>query len=120
MRYPAILLMCAALASCKHSERPAPVAPATPTEAATTSTAGQNITGKVMEYIDVSSYTYLRLKVGDKDVWAAVPKTPTEVGREVTVVNPIEMVDFESRTLNRTFPTIYFGTMNPEGDRRRP
>jgi hypothetical protein len=61
--------------------------------------------------LDVNAYTYLRLKTANGDVWAAVGKAPIKVGSEVTVHDAAEMRDFRSTALNRTFPTIYFGTV---------
>ena len=70
--------------------------------------------GKVLEVIDVQAYTYLRLKTADGEVWAAVNKAPVKTGAEVTIHDAMEMQDFESKALNRTFPSIMFGTLGDE------
>ncbi len=69
------------------------------------------VNGQVLEVKDVQSYTYLRLKTKDGETWAAVNKTPVSKGAQVTLDNVMVMHDFKSQTLNKTFPTILFGTL---------
>jgi hypothetical protein len=69
------------------------------------------ITGTVLEVKDVPSYTYLRLRTKEGEVWAAVTTAPVKVGAEVTIVDPQPMAAFQSKALNRTFDQIYFGTV---------
>ena len=69
------------------------------------------LVGTVFERIDAATYSYLRLKTADGEVWAAVPATPVDVGASVTVVEPMKMSKFESKTLGRTFDLIYFGRL---------
>ena len=72
------------------------------------------VTGTVAETIDAGPYTYLRLKTASGEVWAAVNEAKLKVGTEVTVGNAMWMVNFESKTLNRKFDRILFGSlMNP-------
>ena len=72
------------------------------------------LTGQVLEVIDVGSYTYLRLKTAEGETWAAVNKSPVKVGSAVTIYDPATMANFESAALQRTFPTIIFGTLGVE------
>ncbi|MSP63960.1 MAG: hypothetical protein EXR72_27190 [Myxococcales bacterium] len=72
--------------------------------------AGGGSGGKVLERIDAGSYTYLRLQTTTGEVWAAVPKTDTPVGATVELAGVSEMKDFESKTLNRKWDRILFGT----------
>ena len=67
--------------------------------------------GKVLEVKDVETYTYLRLKTKDGEIWAAVAKAPIKTGADVTIENPMIMKDFESKTLKRKFDRIAFGTI---------
>jgi len=69
------------------------------------------VKGKVLEVKDVESYTYLRLKTKDDEIWAAVRKAPVTQGTEVTIENVMVMNNFESKTLKKTFKTILFGTL---------
>ncbi len=76
---------------------------------------GQGLSGKVLERIDAAPYCYLRLQTVRGEVWAAVPEAKIEKGTEVTIANPMLMNNFESKTLNRTFSEVYFGTVAPAG-----
>jgi hypothetical protein len=71
--------------------------------------------GRASEVIDVAEYTYLRLSTTQGEVWAAVSKAPVAVGSDVAVENPTRMENFESATLKRTFPVIYFGALQSAG-----
>ena len=67
--------------------------------------------GKVLEKIDASSYTYVRLDDGrGKEIWAAIPGTQLEIGEQVTLEGGTVMRNFNSKTLNRTFDSIIFAT----------
>lgn len=66
--------------------------------------------GKVLETHPAAGYTYLRLQTATGEEWAAIPKTDLKVGAEVTIANPAMMFDFPSKSLNRTFPKIAFGS----------
>jgi len=80
----------------------APPAPSQPAPA---------LTGEVLEVKDVEIYTYLRLKTKDGETWAAVPKAPVKKGEKVSIANPMVMQNFESKTLNRKFDKIVFGSI---------
>jgi hypothetical protein len=67
-----------------------------------------SIKGEVLETQSVDSYTYLRLKTGDGEVWA-VPSTTVKKGAQVTIGNAMTMRDFESKTLKKRFDAIVFG-----------
>src|SRR5271169_2674172 len=73
------------------------------------------VTGTVLETIEASNYTYMRLKTPDGEIWAAVAKAKVEKGQNVTVVNAARMDGFESRTLNRKFDRIVFGSLGEPG-----
>ena len=67
--------------------------------------------GRAREVIDVAEYTYLRLSTTQGEVWAAVSKAPVVVDSDVAIENATRMENFESATLKRTFPVIYFGAL---------
>jgi hypothetical protein len=71
--------------------------------------------GEVLESQDVANYTYLRLKTAAGEVWAAVPRATVRVHDQVQITGASLMRDFESKTLKRTFPSIYFGTLASAG-----
>lgn len=75
------------------------------------------VKGKVVETMDASGYTYIRLDDGSgKEVWAAGPKTELKVGEEVTLQGGSVMENFSSKTLNKTFEKIIFATGVTRGD----
>lgn len=73
------------------------------------------VKGEVLEVREVPNYTYLRLKTVDGETWAAVGKAPVKKGAEVTIVNVMVMHDFESKSLNKTFKSILFGSLGGAG-----
>ena len=72
--------------------------------------------GQVLEVKDVQSYTYLRLKTKEGEVWAAVRTAPVKPGDKVTIDNVTVMNNFESKSLNKTFSTIVFGNLVGAGN----
>jgi hypothetical protein len=65
--------------------------------------------------VDAPPYSYLKLQTAQGETWAAVPKTELAEGTEVTVAGAMPMKDFESKTINRKFDVVYFGTLGGEG-----
>lgn len=107
-----LLLVAAAIVGCdsSKSKNAAPVV-AAPTQAGTAAPTAGGITGTVLERLDAAPYCYLRIKLAKGEVWAAVPESKVEKGAEVTILNPMLMANFESKTLQRTFAEVYFGTL---------
>ena len=85
---------------------PAATAPA----AEATGAPGSIITGKVLETLDTSGYTYMHLDEGNKQTWVAVPEAKVAVGDKVSVIFSMEMKNFESKTLGRTFDEVIFAS----------
>ena len=75
----------------------------------------ETVSGDVLETMDASTYTYLRVKTAKGDLWVATGKTKVAVGDKVTVPLESEMRDFHSASLNRDFPLIYFVTQISKG-----
>jgi hypothetical protein len=69
---------------------------------------GGPMTGPVLETMNAGRYTYVRIKSGDRDVWAAGPKVAVAVGETVTIAGGLPMEKFESPSLHRTFDSILF------------
>lgn len=67
------------------------------------------LTGKVVETMDAGGYTYVKLRTGSGDVWAAVQQTKVTVGGTATIAPQMTLDHFESKTLERTFDHIVFG-----------
>ena len=123
MRRTLTIAALVALAACKKPDVPqrpvsSPPAPA-PGPGAATSAANdaQVLQGKIVEKIDVSQYSYLRLATASGEKWTAVPRTDKKVGEEVGVGNVLAMQDYQSPELKRKFDVVYFGTLaGPGGD----
>jgi hypothetical protein len=105
-----LLLFAAAVAGC-DAKTPEPAK--APPEPAPAATSGE-LSGPVLEHLNAPPYLYLRVKTSQGEVWAAVPETRIETGAVVRVYNPMRMVDFESKALQRKFAEVYFGTLTPE------
>ncbi len=67
--------------------------------------------GEVLEAKDVSIYTYLHLKTGKGEIWAAVNRSQLAKGDHVVVEKAMVLHDFKSPSLKQTFKTIYFGNL---------
>jgi len=64
--------------------------------------------GKVLDVIDTSMYTYIQV-TGDKaPIWLAASKTTVAKGANISYPNGAVMANFHSKSLNRTFDTIIF------------
>jgi hypothetical protein len=80
--------------------------PAEPVAAAPAKAGG--LAGKVVETMNAASYTYVLIDTGEKKVWAAAPQFAVKTGDAVTVADAMPMTNYHSKTLNRTFETVYF------------
>jgi hypothetical protein len=92
---------------CKQAKTEAPV-PQAAMPAAPTAQAGSDLSGKVVETMNSGGYTYVCLENNGKKTWVAIPATKVAVGQQVTCQPGMEMKNFTSKTLNRTFPSIIF------------
>jgi hypothetical protein len=70
------------------------------------------VTGQVLAPAQAGGYTYLRLKTASGEVWAAVSAAEVAKGSQVTIVNPMTMENFESKSLKKTFDRIVFGQLS--------
>ncbi|MDT8419042.1 MAG: hypothetical protein RQ754_01270 [Desulfuromonadales bacterium] len=64
--------------------------------------------GTVVETFNSGGYTYICLEKDGQKSWAAVPPVEVKVGADVSVRPGMEMPQFTSKTLNRTFENIIF------------
>ena len=108
-RLSVVLLVALAVAGCKKKEAAPPQAAAV--LAGPQAAPASAIKGKIVERLDAPPYSYLKLQTAKGETWAAVPKTELDKGAEVTVSGAMPMNGFESKTLNRKFDTVYFGTL---------
>ena len=71
----------------------------------------QGLHGEIVEIIDVEAYTYLRVKTATGEHWAAVNRAALKVGDQINIPRATLMQAFHSKSLNRTFDKIYFGSL---------
>jgi len=64
----------------------------------------------VVETVNAANYTYVQVDTGKEKIWAAAPQFPVKVGDKVTVPAGMPMKNYQSKTLKRTFDTVYFVT----------
>jgi hypothetical protein len=96
--------------------KPATSAPAA-AAAAPAATNPNAFTGTIAETMNSGGYTYARLQAaGKEDVWIAGNEFPAKPGDTLSVTLEMPMQNFESKTLQRTFPVIYFvATVSRDG-----
>ena len=130
MKYGYLLasLLALSLAACGQKTAEAPVAPAPAAEAPAAVGAlpaghpavdvgklaqtapGIALTqkGQVLSTIDVPQYTYIEVMQDNKPRWLAATTVAVKKGDTVQFDDGTTMVNFNSKTLNRTFPSITF------------
>lgn len=64
--------------------------------------------GPVVETMDSGGYTYVCVESQGQKRWAAIPATQVKLGDVVEIAGGMEMKNFTSSSLNRTFETIIF------------
>lgn len=74
--------------------------------------------GSVVETMDSGGYTYLNIENNGQKRWVAIPKTSIKVGQQVEIAPGTEMGKYTSKSLGRTFDSIYFssGLANAPGE----
>jgi hypothetical protein len=90
------------------SKKDSPVAPSQTPPAVKSSQGDSMLSGKVAETMDSGGYTYINLDQGGRKKWVAIPLTEVKVGQQVTLQPGVEMGNFTSKTLKRTFDNIIF------------
>lgn len=71
-------------------------------------TANDDQKAKVLEVIQTTAYTYLRVEKNDQEQWIAIDKQDFKKGDIVYYEEGLEMKNFESKELQRTFESVYF------------
>ncbi len=67
------------------------------------------LSGKVVDTMNSGGYTYVQLEKNGTKTWVAVPEMKgVKKGQTMSFQPGVEMRNFESRTLKRTFDKIYF------------
>jgi len=94
-------------ASAPQAQPAATMAPAQ-APASAQAQADESLSGKVVETMNSGGYTYVYLENSGKKTWVAIPQTAVTVGQMVTCKPGMEMKNFTSKTLNRTFASVFF------------
>ena len=70
----------------------------------------------VKEVLQTNSYTYIQAEENGQLQWLAIPKMEASIGETYYFHGGMEMIDFKSKELNRTFSSILFlnGVVDPE------
>jgi hypothetical protein len=66
------------------------------------------INGIVLETMNSGGYTYIFVDSSTAKQWIAIPETTIEKGANITYLEGMEMQNFHSKSLDRTFATIVF------------
>ena len=84
----------------------------------------------VNEVIQAGEYTYLNVSEKRKKIWIAIPSMQVKKGEKLSYSGGLEMTDFFSKELNRTFPSVLLlesvsmepaaGVKNAMGNRLSP
>ena len=68
------------------------------------------LSGKVIETMDASGYTYVLLEKNMQKIWVAAPNMKVTVGEELNLHSGQQMGPFTSKSLDRTFDKIVFSS----------
>ena len=63
---------------------------------------------KVLSAIDAGQYTYIEVTQNKKSLWLAGTKVAVKKGDVIRFDDGMVMTNFNSKTLNRTFPAVTF------------
>ena len=63
---------------------------------------------KVLEVLQANSYTYVKGEENGSEKWLAIMKSDVEVGKTYYYGDAMEMTNFQSKDLDRTFKSVYF------------
>ena len=79
-----------------------------PSASHTAAASANTAAGTVLETMDASNYTSVRVKTASGEIWAASGTFKVAVGDQVVVPLENPMENFHSQSLKRDFPVIYF------------
>lgn len=117
MRLPVFALTLALIPAAAMAQMPTgpmpngklpPGHPSTSGSQAAPSAAEMTNSGTVEETIPASPYIYIRAKSGEGEIWLAAPAIELKTGQTIRWPDGMPMNKFFSKTLNRTFDTVYF------------
>ncbi len=80
----------------------------TETKNKTSNVESNSRSGIVEDKVNAGSYSYLQLRENDQVYWVAVPTMKIENGEQIFFSEYMEMKNFKSETLDRTFESVLF------------
>ena len=101
-----LLVMLLLVQSCRKEEDSPQVRSASPSMPAQAMPAPH--VGVIKEVLQASEYTYLNLEEEGQTYWIAIRKVDLPVGETVSFRGGLEMKDFVSKDLERTFSSVLF------------
>jgi len=102
------VLLCVIASGCNATKKDSP-APATQSQPAAPAAQVEGaLSGKVVETMNSGGYTYVSLENNGKKIWVAIPAAVVKVGQQLTCQPGMEMKNFTSKTLKRSFDSIIF------------
>lgn len=96
------------LFSCRQKEETPEQQQAQPQEQAEAGAGVSVHTAVVQEVLQATAYTYLNVKENDTNFWIAVTKREIQPGATISFADGLEMSNFQSKDLQRTFEKVYF------------
>jgi hypothetical protein len=66
------------------------------------------LVGTIAETMNSGGYTYILLQTKSKMFWVAIAESKVAVGEDVVLASGMEMIEFHSKSLDRTFDSIIF------------
>ncbi len=75
-----------------------------------TAFASNQLTGTVIETMNSGGYSYVQLEKDGVQTWVAVPQAAIKKGETMTFNPGMQMKNFTSKTLGKTFDAIYFSS----------
>jgi len=88
-----------------------------PEKATNNASSNFDYSGVIQEVIQTSNYTYCLVKDDKNEKWLAVSKMDATNGQTLYYNMGLEMVNFHSKELDRTFPSVFFvqkASTNPD------
>ncbi len=99
IKFIIVILVMIGLSACQKKEEPKTAAAKLPADTHAV---------KVLDFINVPNYTYIKVSENGNDYWLAAPTTTVEKGETVYYSKGMEMKNFHSKTINKTFDSIFF------------
>jgi hypothetical protein len=106
--FAAGVLLLVIVSGCNSAKKDVSVPSSQAQPAATMAQDDGSLSGKVVETMNSGGYTYVSLEKNGQKSWVAIPAAAVKIGQELTCLPGMEMKNFKSKTLNRSFESIIF------------